>query len=112
MQWVEAKRSFSEAEILIEDHTALKNMMWAQFFSSHQRFFKYLCIAAKVSHAVKVAKDAVADGKCAVIGLQSTGEARTLDVLEREDGELTEFISTAKLVLHQYYFTIIWIVLY
>lgn len=91
-----------EAEILIDDtvkgNKALKNMMWSQFYSSHQRFFKYLCIASKVSHAVKVAKQAVAEGNCAVIGLQSTGEARTLDVLEREDGELTEFISTAKWV--------------
>lgn len=31
-----------------------------------------------------------------VIGLQSTGEARTLEQLERDDGELTDFVSTAK----------------
>ena len=35
-------------------------------------------------------------GKCVVIGLQSTGEARTLEALEKEDGTLTEFVSTAK----------------
>lgn len=35
-------------------------------------------------------------GKCVVIGLQSTGEARTLEQLERDDGELTDFVSTAK----------------
>lgn len=34
-----------------------------------------------------------------VIGLQSTGEARTLEQLERDDGELTDFVSTAKGVL-------------
>lgn len=45
-----------------------------------------------------VAKKAVEDGKCVVIGLQSTGEARTLDVLEQEDGELNDFVSTAKWV--------------
>lgn len=70
--------------------------IWTQFWAAHQRFFKYLCIASKVSHAVKVAKQAIADGKCAVIGLQSTGEARTLEALDRDDGELSDFVSTAK----------------
>jgi len=28
--------------------------------------------------------------------LQSTGEARTLEQLEKDDGELTDFVSTAK----------------
>jgi hypothetical protein len=33
-------------------------------------------------------------GKCVVIGLQSTGEANTLDALD--DGEINDFVSTAK----------------
>eukprot|EP00096_Caligus_rogercresseyi_P012895 TRINITY_DN5561_c0_g1_i2.p1 TRINITY_DN5561_c0_g1~~TRINITY_DN5561_c0_g1_i2.p1 ORF type:complete len:818 (-),score=270.21 TRINITY_DN5561_c0_g1_i2:358-2670(-) len=37
-------------------------------------------------------------GKCVVIGLQSTGEARTIEAIEREE-ELTDFVSTAKGVL-------------
>ena len=37
-------------------------------------------------------------GKCVVIGLQSTGEARTMEAIEREE-ELTDFVSTAKGVL-------------
>lgn len=95
--WVNAKVKFSEAEDLLGDIGArLMRTTWSQFWSAHQRFFKYLCIASKVSHTVEVAKQAVADGKCVVIGLQSTGEARTLDAIDREDGELTEFISTAK----------------
>lgn len=100
LQWVEARNCFSEAATLLGDeYSRLEKMMWAQFWSAHQRFFKYLCIASKVSHAVELAKRSVKDGKCVVIGLQSTGEARTLDVIERiEDGELTEFISTAKQV--------------
>lgn len=36
-----------------------------------------------------------------MIGLQSTGEARTLEQLERDDGELTDFVSTAKYVFRQ-----------
>jgi len=46
-----------------------------------------------------MARNGVKDGKCVVIGLQSTGEARTLDQIERDDGELTDFVSTAKGVL-------------
>ena len=37
--------------------------------------------------------------QCVVIGLQSTGEARTLEQLEQNEGELNGFISTAKLVV-------------
>lgn len=95
-QWVEARDKFDEASVLIGDNKMLKRTMWGQFWSAHQRFFKYMCIASKVSYAVNVAKQAVKDGKCAVIGLQSTGEARTLDVMERADGELEDFVSTSK----------------
>ena len=38
-------------------------------------------------------------GKCVVIGLQSTGEARTMEALEREEDGITDFVSTAKGVL-------------
>ncbi|XP_028174091.1 protein strawberry notch-like [Ostrinia furnacalis] len=94
--WVEAMQRFTEAAELIDAESRMKKTMWGQFWSSHQRFFKYLCIAAKVNHAVVTAREAVKCGKCVVIGLQSTGEARTLDQLERDDGELTDFVSTAK----------------
>lgn len=94
--WVEAMQKFHEAAELIDAENRMRKTMWGQFWSSHQRFFKYLCIAAKVNHAVKTAREAIKCGKCVVIGLQSTGEARTLEQLERDDGELTDFVSTAK----------------
>ncbi|KAK0087083.1 hypothetical protein PV326_005306 [Microctonus aethiopoides] len=97
--WVDAMQRFQEAAELIDAENRMKKTMWGQFWSSHQRFFKYLCIAAKVKHAVSVAREAVKCGKCVVIGLQSTGEARTLEQLERDDGELSDFVSTAKGVL-------------
>lgn len=51
----------------------LKGLFW----SSHQRFFRSLCIASKVDKAIEIANKAVnEDGHCCVIGLQSTGEAR------------------------------------
>ncbi|XP_008559956.1 protein strawberry notch isoform X4 [Microplitis demolitor] len=97
--WVDAMQRFHEAAELIDAENRMKKTMWGQFWSSHQRFFKYLCIAAKVKHAVAVSREAVKCGKCVVIGLQSTGEARTLEQLERDDGELSDFVSTAKGVL-------------
>ena len=96
--WVHLLQSFTEAAELVNADPKMRKTMWAQFWSAHQRFFKYLCIAAKVKHAVKVASDAVKCGKCVVIGLQSTGEARTLEQIENE-GELSDFVSTAKGVL-------------
>ncbi|KAL7553446.1 hypothetical protein ACHAWF_017186 [Thalassiosira exigua] len=51
----------------------LKGLFW----SAHQRFFRSLCIASKVDKAIEIAQKAVDDGNCCVIGLQSTGEARS-----------------------------------
>lgn len=94
--WVEARAKFQEAAELMEGDSRTKKTMWCQFWASHQRFFKYLCIASKVKHVVQLTREAVKDGKCVVIGLQSTGEARTLEQLEEQGGELTDFVSTAK----------------
>lgn len=94
--WVEARARFAEAAELMEGDPRTKKTMWCQFWASHQRFFKYLCIASKVKHVVTLSREAVKNGKCVVIGLQSTGEARTLEQLEEAGGELTDFVSTAK----------------
>ncbi|CAH1801640.1 unnamed protein product [Owenia fusiformis] len=94
--WVDAREKFQMAADLIDAEHRMRKTMWGQFWSSHQRFFKYLCISAKVNYCVKLAREAVKNGKCVVIGLQSTGEARTLEQLEECGGELTDFVSTAK----------------
>ncbi|XP_059147348.1 protein strawberry notch homolog 1-like isoform X2 [Physella acuta] len=94
--WVEAREMFQKAAELIEAEHRMKKSMWGQFWSAHQRFFKYLCISSKVNHCVDLARDAVKCGKCVVIGLQSTGEARTLEQVEEAGGDLTDFVSTAK----------------
>ncbi|KAF2362510.1 Strawberry notch helicase C domain [Trinorchestia longiramus] len=97
--WVRAKQSFTEAaDLLTSEANAIKTM-WGQFWSAHQRFFKYMCIASKVDAAVKLTCESLKHGRCVVIGLQSTGEARTQEQLEREDFELNEFVSSAKGVL-------------
>uniref|UniRef100_A0A4W4HJI6 Protein strawberry notch homolog 2 n=1 Tax=Electrophorus electricus TaxID=8005 RepID=A0A4W4HJI6_ELEEL len=73
-----------------------RKSLWGQFWSSHQRFFKYLCIAAKVRRLVELARAEMEQGKCIVIGLQSTGEARTREVLDENDGHLDRFVSAAE----------------
>ena len=40
------------------------------------------CFGVQVKHVCRVAEEMQRMGKCIVIGLQSTGEARTLDVVE------------------------------
>uniref|UniRef100_A0A8C4Z6W3 Strawberry notch homolog 2b n=1 Tax=Gadus morhua TaxID=8049 RepID=A0A8C4Z6W3_GADMO len=81
--WAEALQIFMRAA----DELGLvsRKSLWGQFWSSHQRFFKYLCIAAKVRCLVELAKRELEAGKCIVIGLQSTGEARTREVLDEND---------------------------
>ncbi|KAL0965763.1 hypothetical protein UPYG_G00285410 [Umbra pygmaea] len=97
--WVSAREKFQAAANLMDAEQRMKKSMWGQFWSAHQRFFKYLCIASKVRRVVQLAREEVKNGKCVVIGLQSTGEARTLEALEEGGGELNDFVSTAKGVL-------------
>ncbi|XP_048257118.1 protein strawberry notch homolog 1-like [Haliotis rufescens] len=97
--WVDAREKFQQAADLIDAEQRMRKSMWGQFWSAHQRFFKYLCISSKCAHCVQLARDAVKGGKCVVIGLQSTGEARTLEQLEEMGGELNDFVSTAKGVI-------------
>ncbi|XP_067910625.1 protein strawberry notch homolog 1 isoform X2 [Heterodontus francisci] len=97
--WVEAREKFQMSAELIDAEQRMKKSMWGQFWSAHQRFFKYLCIASKVRRIVQLAREEIKNGKCVVIGLQSTGEARTLEALEEGGGELNDFVSTAKGVL-------------
>ncbi|XP_076582340.1 strawberry notch homolog 2b isoform X2 [Chaetodon auriga] len=92
--WAEALQVFMRAA----DELGLvsRKSLWGQFWSSHQRFFKYLCIAAKVRCLVELARKELEAGKCIVIGLQSTGESRTREVLDENDGHLDRFVSAAE----------------
>ena len=62
------------------------------------RVNRFVLCSLQVPHVVQVSSEVIKMGKCVVIGLQSTGEARTIEVVEREE-ELTDFVSTAKGVL-------------
>uniref|UniRef100_A0A8C7Q8I6 Protein strawberry notch homolog 2 n=1 Tax=Oncorhynchus mykiss TaxID=8022 RepID=A0A8C7Q8I6_ONCMY len=92
------KLVYNKSAKLVTDELCLvsRKSLWGQFWSSHQRFFKYLCIAAKVRCLVELANKELEAGKCIVIGLQSTGEARTREVLDENDGHLDRFVSAAE----------------
>ncbi|XP_004717047.1 protein strawberry notch homolog 2 [Echinops telfairi] len=92
--WAEALGMFQRAADWIGLES--RKSLWGQFWSAHQRFFKYLCIAAKVRRLVELARQELARDKCVVIGLQSTGEARTREVLDENDGHLHCFVSAAE----------------
>ncbi|GAU91147.1 hypothetical protein RvY_03461-2 [Ramazzottius varieornatus] len=99
--WIEAERVFKEAAAIARCGKKRCFVIFTQFWAAHQRFFKYLCLSAKIESAVNFAKRAVEEGKCAVIGLQSTGEAKTdqlREAMEEKGIELDEFISTARAV--------------
>ncbi|XP_067824441.1 protein strawberry notch homolog 2-like isoform X1 [Heptranchias perlo] len=95
--WAEAMNIFQHGADLIGLES--RKSLWGQFWSAHQRFFKYLCIAAKVRRLVEIGRQEQQKGKCIVIGLQSTGEARTREVLDENDGHLNQFVSAAVGVL-------------
>uniref|UniRef100_A0A9J8ATI1 Protein strawberry notch homolog 2 n=2 Tax=Cyprinus carpio TaxID=7962 RepID=A0A9J8ATI1_CYPCA len=97
--WAEALVLFTGAAETLG--LASRKSLWGQFWSSHQRFFKYLCIAAKVRRLVEIAYTELQQGKCIVIGLQSTGEARTREVLDENDGHLDRFVSASLRVLKE-----------
>lgn len=94
--WTEAWELFEKAATKVKLGGRKKMSVYGQFWGAHQRFFRYLCIAAKLDRAVEIAKEAVEAGQCVVIGLQSTGEARTAGQMALDDGELDDFVSGAK----------------
>lgn len=64
-----------------------------------------MCISAKVPAVVRIAKEALTEGKCVVVGLQSTGEARTEEAVSK-------YVSHMSCIMFLFsVFTCIWIFL-
>lgn len=96
--WASAREKFVYAAFKMCDDGKDRKTIFGQFWSAHQRFFKYLCIAAKVTAIVEKTKQELRDGNAVVIGLQSTGESRTKEAFEECAGELDDFVSTTEAV--------------
>ncbi|XP_043640804.1 protein strawberry notch homolog 1 isoform X2 [Drosophila teissieri] len=100
--WAEINKKFQKACRLMCIENRVQKIITCQFWCAHQRFFKNLCIASKVNHVVKMTRQATRMGKAVVIGLQSTGESRTLEHLERHHGKLNTFVSTSKMIIQSF----------
>ena len=73
---------------------------WAiKYWGAHQRFFKSMLMAGKVSSITDMAQKALEDGMCVVIGLQSTGESATDQTRKRMD-EIVDMISAPRMSLY------------
>ncbi|KAL0867356.1 hypothetical protein Bca101_046474 [Brassica carinata] len=87
--WAELRIEMLSANAFLPNEKPNSSQLWRLYWSSHQRFFRHLCMSAKVPVTVRLAKKALSANKCVVIGLQSTGEART----EEAGVELDDFVS-------------------
>ncbi|KAM1484295.1 hypothetical protein TB2_035495 [Malus domestica] len=91
--WTELRQDILTASQFLTNEKPISSQVWRLYWASHQRFFRHMCMSAKVPAAVRLAKQALMDGKCVVIGLQSTGEARTEEAVTKYGLELDDFIS-------------------
>ncbi|KAL8166544.1 hypothetical protein V2J09_008043 [Rumex salicifolius] len=91
--WAELRVELLSANACLTEEKPAPTQLWRLYWASHQRFFRHLCMSAKVPAAVKLAKQALLGNKCVVIGLQSTGEARTEDAVTKYGNELDDFVS-------------------
>ncbi|KAI3755989.1 hypothetical protein L1987_55800 [Smallanthus sonchifolius] len=91
--WAELRVELLSASAFLGDDKPNSSQLWRLYWASHQRFFRYVCMSAKVPAVVSLSKQALMENKCVVIGLQSTGEARTEDAVTKYGNELDDFIS-------------------
>ncbi len=70
------------------------------YWAAQQRFFKLLCVSLKTTAVVCAAQDALQQGHCVVVGLQSTGEA-ALDALGCVPGQECGWVSTLRSMMQQ-----------
>lgn len=74
-----------------------------RFWSSHTRYFKHVCLAAKQKHMVFLANEILAKEQAVVIGLHATGDCGTLDdLVDDESEEPKSFISTARSIIQSF----------
>nr|CAD1823189.1 unnamed protein product [Ananas comosus var. bracteatus] len=91
--WAELRVELLSASAFLPDDKPNLSQVWRLYWASHQRFFRHMCMSAKVPATVRLAKQALAENKCVVIGLQSTGEARTEEAVAKYGLELDDFVS-------------------
>ncbi|KAI6691687.1 hypothetical protein NL676_028515 [Syzygium grande] len=91
--WAELRVELLTASSFLTDEKPNTSQLWRLYWASHQRFFRHMCMSAKVPAVVRLAKQALTEDKCVVVGLQSTGEARTEEAVTKYGVELDDFVS-------------------
>lgn len=91
--WSTLRVELMSALDALQERRPSQNQLWRLYWANHQRFFRHMCMSAKVPAAVRLAKQALEEEKCVVIGLQSTGEARTEEAVNKYGVELDDFVS-------------------
>ncbi|PIN20889.1 hypothetical protein CDL12_06408 [Handroanthus impetiginosus] len=91
--WAELRVELLSASTFLNNEKPNSSQLWRLYWANHQRFFRHMCMSAKVPAVVRLSQQALADDKCVVIGLQSTGEARTEEAVTKYGLELDDFIS-------------------
>lgn len=89
--WIDLKVEIEQIlQLLSKMGSSPNKMIWRNFWSAHQRFFKELAICAKVPYVAQNAKEMLQKGHSVVVGLQGTGEAGTQSALDELRATLTE----------------------
>ncbi|XP_057765219.1 protein FORGETTER 1 [Salvia miltiorrhiza] len=91
--WAQLRMELITASTFLANERPNSSQVWRLYWASHQRFFRHVCMSAKVPAVVRLSKQALLENKCVVIGLQSTGEARTEEAITKYGLELDDFIS-------------------
>ncbi|KAK4398778.1 protein FORGETTER 1 [Sesamum angolense] len=91
--WAELRVELLSASMFLANEKPNSSQLWRLYWANHQRFFRHMCMSAKVPAVVRLSKQALVEDKCVVIGLQSTGEARTEEAVTKYGVELDDFVS-------------------
>ncbi|XP_025103699.1 protein FORGETTER 1-like [Pomacea canaliculata] len=94
--WNEVQKALAHASARTGDSYS---RLWTQYWASHQRFFRQLCISMKVPAVVAETKVALDTGHAVIIGLQTTGEASLDSEVSRNNGNIKGFISVCREIL-------------
>lgn len=98
-RFMAALRACTAEALVLTRRAGGKGQTWKAYWSLHQRFFKLLCVSMKVPVVVRRAREALAEGKCVVIGLQTTGESAETGLGLAPGAAVDGFASTVREML-------------
>ncbi|CAI9784017.1 unnamed protein product [Fraxinus pennsylvanica] len=91
--WAVLRVELLSAIKFLTDEKSNTSLLWRLYWANHQRFFRHMCVSAKVPAVVRLAKQALLENKCVEYPDVCTGEARTEEAVSKHGLELDDFIS-------------------